>query len=102
MYDLHLLKRAIVVGEISAGAANPGGMVRIGEHFQLFVPRGRAVSPISGTNWEGTGIKPDIEVPASAALKTAHLAALRTLQKNAVDPDRKDSLRSAIEALEKN
>jgi hypothetical protein len=102
VYDLHLLKRAIVVGEISAGAANPGGMVRIGEHFQLFVPRGRAVSPISGTNWEGTGIKPDIEVPASAALKTAHLAALRTLQKNAVDSDRKDTLRSAIEALEKN
>jgi len=102
VYDLQLLRRAIVVGEVSAGAANPGGMVRIGEHFRLFVPTGRAVSPISGTNWEGTGIKPDIEVPASTALKTAHLAALRTLEKDAVDPDRKSYLRSTINALEKD
>lgn len=102
VYDLQLLKRAIVVGEVTAGAANPGGMVRIGEHFSLFVPTGRAVSPITGTNWEGTGIKPDIEVPASQALKTAHLAALRTLEKNAVDRDRKNYLHSVIEELEKH
>jgi hypothetical protein len=102
VYDLHLLKRAIVVGEVSAGAANPGGMVRLGEHFSLFVPTGRAVSPISGTNWEGTGIKPDIEVPASAALKTAHLAALRELERKAVDPDRRDYLRSTIGDVEKH
>jgi retinol-binding protein 3 len=102
VYDLKLLKRATVVGEVSAGAANPGGMVRIGEHFQIFVPTGRAVSPITGTNWEGTGIQPDIEVPASKALKTAHLEALRVLEKNAVDADRKRYLRSTIEAVEKN
>jgi retinol-binding protein 3 len=102
VYDLKLLKRATVVGEVSAGAANPGGMVRIGEHFELFVPRGRAVSPITGTNWEGTGITPDIEVPASKALKTAHLAALRALEEKAVDPDRKKYLRATIEAAEKN
>ena len=76
--------------------------VRPAEHFRLFVPAGRAVSPISGTNWEGTGIKPDIEVPASKALKTAHLAALRKLEKDAVDQDRKNYLRSTIDALEKN
>jgi retinol-binding protein 3 len=102
VYDLQLLKRATVVGEVSAGAANPGSMVGIGEHFQLFVPSGRAVSPITGTNWEGTGIKPDIEVPASKALKTAHLEALRALEKKAVDPDRKKYLRATIDAVEKN
>ena len=102
VYDLQLLKRATVVGEVSAGGANPGGMVRIGEHFQLFVPTGRAVSPITGTNWEGTGIKPDIEVTASKALKTAHLEALRALEKNAVDPERKKYLRATIDAVEKN
>jgi C-terminal processing protease CtpA/Prc len=100
-YDLHLLKRAILIGEVSAGAANPGGYVRLTDHFQMFLPTGRAVSPISGTNWEGVGIKPDIEVPAAAALKRAHLEALKTLEKSVTDADRLEYLRSAIEAVEK-
>jgi hypothetical protein len=28
--------------------------------------------PITNTNWEGTGVKPDTAVPADAALETAH------------------------------
>jgi C-terminal processing protease CtpA/Prc len=99
-YDLHVLKRAILVGEISAGAANPGGYVRLTDHFQMFLPTGRAVNPITGTNWEGVGIKPDIEVPAPVALKRAHLEALKILEKSATDADRRDYLRSAIEKVE--
>ena len=100
-YDLHLLKRATLVGETSAGAANPGGMVRLTEHFRMFVPTGRPVSPISGTNWEGVGVKPDIEAPARDALKLAHLDALRTLESASQDGERKSYLRSVIEAVEK-
>jgi len=99
-YDLHLLKRATLVGEVSAGAANPGGYVRLTDHFRMFLPTGRAVSPISGTNWEGVGIKPDIEVTASAALKTAHLQALNALKKNAVDPERLRYLQSVIQQIQ--
>jgi C-terminal processing protease CtpA/Prc len=71
-YNLKNLKRATIVGETTGGGANPGGMVTIRKHFSVFVPRGRAVSPITGTNWEGTGVTPDIAVPADRALETAH------------------------------
>jgi hypothetical protein len=100
-YDLKLLKRVIVVGEISAGAANPGGMVRLTEHFRMFVPTGRAVNPISGTNWEGVGVKPDVETSASSALDVAHLDALRSLEEAATDEERRAYLQSAIKKVEK-
>jgi hypothetical protein len=99
-YDLHLLKRATLVGEVTAGAANPGGYVRLTDHFRMFVPTGRAVSPISGTNWEGVGIKPDIEVAAGIARKTAHLGALNALLKTATDPERIRYLQSVIEQVQ--
>ena len=100
-YDLKLLKRATLVGETSAGAANPGGMVRLTDRFRMFLPTGRAVSPITGTNWEGVGVKPDVEVPATSALKVAHLDALRSLEGATQDEERRRYLRSVIEAVEK-
>jgi hypothetical protein len=45
--------------------------------FTVFVPTGRAINPITKTNWEGTGVRPDIAVPADSALSAA-LAAART------------------------
>jgi hypothetical protein len=35
------------------------------------VPFARAINPITGTNWEGTGVTPDLSVPADAALDRA-------------------------------
>jgi hypothetical protein len=75
-YNLKNLKRATLVGETTGGGAHPGGVRRITANFALFVPTGRAINPISKTNWEGTGVEPDVAVPAELALKTAHLAAL--------------------------
>lgn len=43
----------------------------VGEAFEIFVPVGRAINPISKDNWEGTGIAPDIAVPADEALTVA-------------------------------
>ncbi|HEX8251660.1 MAG TPA: peptidase S41, partial [Thermoanaerobaculia bacterium] len=43
------------------------------------IPTARALNPITKTNWEGTGVKPDIEVPAAEALHTAHTLALEKL-----------------------
>jgi hypothetical protein len=76
-YNLQTQNRATIVGETTGGGAHPGGPQPINDHFAVWVPSGRAVNPITKTNWEGTGIKPDIEVPADQALKTAHLAALK-------------------------
>ncbi|MEK6336727.1 MAG: S41 family peptidase [Acidobacteriota bacterium] len=100
-YNLQALKRATIVGEISAGGANPGREFRINEHFVVFVPTGRAINPVTGTNWEGTGVKPDIEVPSAQALKTAHLAALRKLLEGSTSERNKEQLKNAIEEVEK-
>ncbi len=56
-YNLKNLKRATLVGEITGGGANPSEAHRINEHFMIGVPSGRAINPVSGTNWEGTGVK---------------------------------------------
>jgi hypothetical protein len=62
------------------------------------------VSPVTQTNWEGTGVTPDIDVPAVLALKTAHLAALKRLLEGSAgstDENRKGRLRKAIETTER-
>lgn len=77
--DLKHLKRATQVGETTGGGANPGELVRITERFAAFVPTGRAVNPITKSNWEGVGNTPEIAVPAGEALKRAYLEALDAL-----------------------
>jgi len=70
-YNLKNLKRATIVGETTGGGAHPVRGQRIDEHFMIGVPFARAINPISKTNWEGTGIEPDVKVPAAEALTTA-------------------------------
>jgi C-terminal processing protease CtpA/Prc len=76
-YNLKNLKRATIIGETTGGGAHPGDVFRIDAHFGAFIPTGRAINPISGTNWEGTGVTPHIEVPQEDALKTAYSMALK-------------------------
>ena len=80
-YNLKSLKRATIVGEVTGGGAHPGGLERVGEHFALWLPRGRAINPITKTNWEGTGVAPDVVVPADDALEKARQLALSALHR---------------------
>lgn len=80
-YNLKNLKRATIIGETTAGGANPGRIVHLSQHFSVFVPRGCAINPITKTNWEGTGVEPDIKVPEDQALKVAYLLALKNRSK---------------------
>jgi hypothetical protein len=69
--NLKALKRATIIGETTGGGAHPVAGQRINEHFIIGVPFARAINPITKTNWEGTGVEPDVKVPASDALTTA-------------------------------
>lgn len=100
-YNLKNLKRATIVGETTGGGAHPGGMFRLGDHFGVFIPTGRAINPISQTNWEGTGVEPDIKVPQEQALLTAHLTALQSLLKKAENEEQKNELNRVIERTRK-
>lgn len=70
-YDLKTQKRAKVIGETTAGGAHPVAGHAIGRFFDVGVPWGKAINPVSGTSWEGVGVRPDISVPAAEALSTA-------------------------------
>jgi retinol-binding protein 3 len=70
-YNLKSLRRATIVGETTGGGAHPVNGQRLDEHFVIGVPFARAVNPITKTNWEGTGVAPDVAVPAADALATA-------------------------------
>jgi C-terminal processing protease CtpA/Prc len=70
-YDLKMLKRATIVGETTAGGAHAGVWHRIDDHYGMAIPESRAVNPYSKSDWEATGIQPDIKVPAATAFRTA-------------------------------
>jgi C-terminal processing protease CtpA/Prc len=70
-YDLKSLKRATLIGETTGGGAHTVAPHRIDEHFFIRVPFGRFVNPITKTDWEGTGVEPDIKVSAANALDEA-------------------------------
>jgi hypothetical protein len=76
-YNLQNLKRATIIGEVTGGGAHPVGGFGITPHVGAHIPVGRAINPISGTNWEGTGVTPDIAVPQEDALRGAQRLALR-------------------------
>ncbi|MFZ3264222.1 MAG: S41 family peptidase [Terriglobales bacterium] len=77
-YDLKNTHRATIVGERSAGDANSStGEIALGYGFAALIPNGQTKSPITHTNWEGTGVEPDVVTNASDALIVAYKRALK-------------------------
>jgi hypothetical protein len=70
-YTMQALKRATVIGERTWGGAHPVALYRLSGHFYAAIPNSRSISPITRTNWEGTGVKPDVAAPPADALAVA-------------------------------
>ncbi len=70
-YNLQQLGRATIIGETTAGGAHPTQAHAVDDRFIVTVPFARAVNPISGTNWEGVGVEPDMKVEADQAFDVA-------------------------------
>lgn len=100
-YNLQTRKRATIVGDTTGGGAHPGGVQRVTDHFAVWVPTGRAINPITKTNWERVGVRPDVAVPSDQALKTAHLAALRTIRDQVTDDEHRQMIDRAIADAER-
>jgi hypothetical protein len=101
-YNLQSQKRATIVGETTGGGAHPTRGFRVTDHFGVGVPFARSINPVTKTNWEGTGVKPDVAVPAGQALHTAHLLALKkAAEKHADNADRSAEIKRAIETVQK-
>jgi len=80
-YDLKMLKRVTLVGERTRGSAHAGVFHRIDDHFGMGIPEARAINPYAKTDWEGTGVEPDVKVKAADALETAEKLAENRLKK---------------------
>ncbi len=88
-YNMKNLKRATIIGETTGGGAHPTRPMIVQRDFILRVPFARAINPVSKTNWEGTGVTPDVAVPAAEAFDKAYAMAVEKLAAKATDPSRK-------------
>lgn len=101
-YDFQTQKRAIIVGETTGGGANPGGFVPISAGFVAFIPAGQSINPVTHSNWEGVGVKPDIATPAERAFDVANAKILReTIIPKTGDERARMQLMAEAERLEK-
>jgi hypothetical protein len=98
-YTLQQLKRAVVVGRATKGMANPGERFPIDDRFFIMVPTTLIKNAVSGTNWEGTGVVPDIVIAPEKALTKALAEALAALARtDPVDSARLSFLARGYEA----
>lgn len=97
-YDLKHLDRAVIVGEKTRGAAHPARNYSLPSlNLSLSIPYGRAINPVTGTNWEGVGVEPDIRVESPKAFHVAYLDALESLKRECLNEDRLIALDWAID-----
>ncbi len=78
-YVLKHLKRAIIVGERSAGGSVKVEKLRVGDSgFYMTVPVARSVNPVTGESWEVTGVSPSVNInPKEGIAKAKSLIAVR-------------------------
>lgn len=98
-YALKNAHRATLVGETTGGGAHAGSPQRLSAHFMMFVPSGRPINPVTHTDWEGTGVLPDVATSASKALDAAQALALRGLIAKEPDADWKRRLQERLDEL---
>jgi retinol-binding protein 3 len=98
-YNLKNLRRAVIVGEVTGGGAHPVDMMIINDNFVISMPKGRAINPITKTNWEGTGITPDYQVSATTALDKAMEIVFDSLARKTQDPGKKFQYQWQLDVL---
>ncbi len=99
-YTLQALGRAEVIGETTGGGAHPTRPFPISAAVHIAIPFARSVSPVTGTNWQGTGVVPDVQVDAAQAYDVAYARALRhVLALDDVPPPIADEAREALAVL---
>ncbi len=98
-YTLQALGRAQLIGETTGGGAHPTGMRPLSATMAIAVPFARSVNPVTGTNWEGTGVVPDVSVAAADAYDVAYGMALRHVLSLEPPPPIQDEASAALARL---
>ncbi|KUG25134.1 d-alanyl-d-alanine carboxypeptidase [hydrocarbon metagenome] len=105
-YNIQTQKRGTLIGETTGGGANPGQLFNVTKNLGVFIPTGMAINPITKTNWEGIGVKPDIETTTEEVLEKAITLAEQSAEKYKTEKDKImlnyiDEINSKIEEAEK-
>ncbi len=98
-YTLQAQGRAEVIGEATGGGAHPTRMIPISATMGIWVPFARSVNPVTGTNWQGTGVIPDTAATAANAYGVAYRKALQHVLSITVPPPIADEARAALAGL---
>lgn len=75
-YTLKYGRNARIVGQRTAGGAHVLRRVALGNGFVGFIPYTRSVNLVTKTDWEGTGVAPDVPADPPHALLRAQEAIL--------------------------
>lgn len=98
-YTLQALGRAVIIGETTGGGAHPARGFPVSAAIHIAIPFARSISPVTGTNWQGTGVVPDLAVPEAEARDVAYGQALRHVLAAGAPPRIADEARDALAAL---
>jgi C-terminal processing protease CtpA/Prc len=98
-YTLQALGRATIIGRTSGGGAHPTRGFPVSAGVHIAIPFARSVNPVTGTNWQGTGIVPDISVPEDEALDVAYRKALEHVLSTEALPPITEEAREALAHL---
>ena len=99
-YNLQALGRAELIGETTGGGAHPTRGFPISRAVHIGIPFARSINPVTGTNWQGTGVVPDVAVPEAQAYDVAYARALgHVLALDGVPPPIADEARDALARL---
>lgn len=99
-YDLKNLKRATLVGQFTAGGAHENAFVRLNPNFFASISIGNSISPVTKSNWEGTGVEPDVLTSAQTALLVAQKLALKTMTSSEKDEQKLQVLRALLSEMD--
>ncbi len=100
-YSLKHLGRATIVGERTGGGSHGGSSHVLHRRFEAYVSNSCSVHPVTGGDFEGVGVEPDVEVASANCLPAAHRLALqRLLQDTEANPSAVRFYRRALERVE--
>ncbi|MFK7771001.1 MAG: S41 family peptidase [Saprospiraceae bacterium] len=78
-YCMKHFGKAKIIGQTSSGAAHGIYFPEINDNYSIQLPISRSIHPVTKTDWEGTGVIPNINTSDSETFKTAHLNALNII-----------------------
>jgi len=91
-YNLQSLGRATIVGKTTGGGAHPVDKRKLTHGYSVAMPVARAENPVTKTNWEAVGVKPEVDAEDDVCLDRAWSLAFEQLAANETDPERKRDL----------